>query len=310
MPNAAPKIAVAPTDHEWYEGVSGAVQRGGGQLASSEDAEALVWLARGGIPGLADWLHPGTRWVQLRGAGVEYWLNSGELDHERLFTSARGAYARPVGEHVAALVLAAAKRLHVCARATAWDAAVGEGRLLRGARVGIIGAGGIGQEAIRYLEPYGVRIAAVTRSGREVPGADESLSADSLPELWPQLDYAVLLAPATSETTALVGRAELAAMPDDAWVINVARGSLIDTDALVDALRNDEIGGAALDVTTPEPLPPEHPLWTLPNVLITPHVGNPKGMQLPMLEDHVEENVSRYVRGKELLATVDVEAGY
>lgn len=309
MSRPAPKVAVCPWDHAWAPKVIAAVERGGALVSDVAEAQALVWLEKqdGDVRSV---LHPGIEWVQLRGAGVDHWIATGEVDDSRTFTSAKGAYARSVGEHAAALILAASRNLHVCIRADAWDSHAGQGRLLRGATVGIIGAGGIGQEVIRYLKPFGVRIVAVTRSGRDVPGADLSLTATSLHEFWGEMDFVVVLAPAVPSTQHLISDPELEAMPDHAWVINLARGSLVDTDALLRGLRTGRIAGAALDVTEPEPLPPDHELWDEANVIITPHVANPSLEQDRLLADHVEENVRRFVRGDELIAVVDLELGY
>lgn len=302
-------IAVAPADHPAAPLIREAVTRGGGTLAPPARAEALVWLGKTGDD-LRRLLHPGIRWVQLRAAGVETWLASGEIDDRRLFTSAAGVYAANVAEHVLALMLAASRRLHVCARAATWDAKAGEGKVLQGATVGIVGAGGIGREVIRLLEPFAVEVIAVTRSGRAVPGAARSLAATDMAAVWPLADYVVLAAPATERTRALVDARALAAMRQDAWIVNVARGSLIDTAALVAALETGRIGGAALDVTDPEPLPDGHPLWRLPNVIVTPHVANPIPSRLARLAEHVAANVRRFVQGQEPLGRVDLDAGY
>ena len=151
---------------------------------------------------------------------------------------------------------------------------------------------------------------AVTYSGRDVPGATESFSSDRADELWPEGDFFVIAAPATADTSKMIGARQLAAMQSHAWVVNVARGSLIDTDALVEALAADSIEGAALDVTDPESLPDGHPLWTEPRALITPHSANPPDALVRRLVKRVEENVSRYVAGKDLIGVIDVEAGY
>lgn len=310
MTSRHPRISVGPRNapliHE-LDPVVDAVRRGGAEIVEPAEAEAIVWLAMSGAD-LRDVLHEGVRWVQLPSAGVEYWLTAGEIDTDRVYTSAAGAYAESVGEHAVALVLAAARRLSECAGYTDWDRDRGEGRPLRGSTVGVVGAGGIGREAIRLLAPFGVRIIAVTRGGREIPGADVSIAASQLGAYWQEFDFTVIAAPATADTAALVGERELAAMPDDAWIINIARGSLIDTDALIAALRAGTIGGAALDVTEPEPLPTGHPLWTFPNVLITPHAANPD--RGSMLLRHITQNVQRFARDEELLAVVDPDAGY
>jgi phosphoglycerate dehydrogenase-like enzyme len=307
---AGPLVYVGPDrDHfgpEYADVLPEAVERGGGRISELEEAEAVVWL--GPPSGLSDVLHGNVRWVQLPSAGVESWLESGVIDDRRVFTSAVGVYAGTVAEHALALMLAGARRLHECARATEWEERWG--RLFAGSTVVILGAGGIGRALIQLLEPFDNRVLAVTRSGRQVPGATESFSAEQTDELWPEGDFFVVAAPATASTSKLIGARQLAAMQSHAWVVNVARGSLVDTDALVEALAADSIGGAALDVTDPEPLPEGHPLWTEPRALITPHSANPPDALVQRLAERIEENVSRYVAGKDLIGVIDVEAGY
>jgi phosphoglycerate dehydrogenase-like enzyme len=308
----SPSIYVGPDDNEFgpehTEAMVEAVERGGGKvLTAPDEAEAVVWLEPGGLE-LADLLHPGVRWVQLPAAGIEAWTESGLIDERRVFTSARGAYSETVAEHALALMLAGARRLHEFARDRGWEKRFG--RPLAGSTVVILGAGGIGNALIRMLEPLNVTILAVTRSGREVPGADESFSAGETDQLWPRGDFFVVAAPATDATSAMIGTPQLAAMQDHAWLVNVARGSLIDTDALVEALANERIGGAALDVTDPEPLPEGHPLWTEPRALITSHTANPPEALTRALAERIEENVARFKAGEELIGVVDAEAGY
>lgn len=309
--DSGPAIYVGPDENQFGPGstdaVREAVERGGGRIPSApEDAEAMVWL--GSASDLAGLLHENVRWVQLHSAGVESWVDSGSIDERRVFTSAAGAYAGTVAEHALALMLAGARRLHESARATEWGKRWGH--LFAGSTVVILGAGGIGRALIRLLEPFDTRILAVTRSGREVPGATESYAAEGIDELWPEGDFFVLAAPATTATSRMIGARQLAAMQSHAWVVNVARGSLIDTDALVEALGAGSIGGAALDVTDPEPLPEGHPLWTEPRALITPHAANPPDALIRRLAERVEENVARYASGKDLVGVIDVEAGY
>ncbi len=307
-----PQIYVGPErDHfgaEHADGFLGAVERGGGVVVDEpSEAEAIVWLGSDNSK-LPELLHSGVRWVQLPSAGVESWMEKGLIDAERIFTSAAGVYSGTVAEHALALMLAGARRLHECARATEWRERFGH--LFGGSTVVILGAGGIGRALIRMLEPFGTRILAVTRSGREVPGATENYSADQTDELWPEGDFFVIAAPATGNTEKMIGARELDAMQSHAWVVNVARGSLIDTDALAEALAEGRIGGAALDVTEPEPLPEGHPLWAEPRALITPHTANPPDALARALAERIEENVSRFKADEELIAVVDVEAGY
>jgi phosphoglycerate dehydrogenase-like enzyme len=263
--------------------------------------------SRADLPELPD----SVRWVQLPSAGVESWFDAGTIDHDRLWTSAGGVYARPVAEHCLALMLAGDRKLGQFAVARSWES---EGRnhtrVLEGLTVAIVGAGGIGRALIEMLQPFRVEILAVTRSGREVEGAARSFAAAQLDEVWPLAHHIVIAAPATEGTRHLVSTPQLEAMRDDAWLVNVARGSLIDTDALVEAARNGTILGAGLDVTDPEPLPDGHPLWELDNVLITPHLANPESVEESLLGDRVRENVRRFAAGEDLLAPIDPDAGY
>lgn len=304
------RIHVAPADNPWFAAAVETVERAGGEVSRLEDAEALVWLEMT-AEGLDTRLHNGIGWVQLRAAGVDGWLKQGVLDRERTWTAAQGAYSTAVAEHALTLLLAGAKQLQASVRANSWNVeAKWWGRAVEGATVAVVGAGGIGQRLIDYLVPLEPRIVAVTRSGRQVAGAAVSLAASQLDQVWPQADFVVLAAPATAQTRRLVGGDELAAMKDDAWIVNIARGSMLDTEALLDALRAGTIGGAALDVTEPEPLPADHPLWGNPRVILTPHVANPGSEQLPRLMARIEENVRRFRRHEPLVGVVDLDAGY
>lgn len=288
---------------ELQEAITGA----GGTLTDPSEAEAIVWYGAGPSE-LPDVLAPGVRWIQLPSAGVEPWLAADVLPADAVVTSATGAYATTVAEHTLALLLAGARRLHDLARARTWTSPLPTS--LRDATVVVVGAGGIGRALIELLEPLGARVVAITRSGREVEGADESVGPDGMPDALGQADYVVLTAPATAETEHLIGAGQLAAMKPSAWLVNVSRGTLVDTEALVEALRQGDIGGAALDVTDPEPLPDDHPLWAEPGVLITPHTANPDSLLLPRLAERVAENVERYLAGEDLVGEVDRDRGY
>jgi phosphoglycerate dehydrogenase-like enzyme len=286
-----------------------AVREGGGEPAPLESADGLVWL--GGKPDALPELPDSVRWVQLPSAGVEQWLRAGKVDGRRAWTSATGAFGLPVAEHALALMLAGDKALHSFARERTW---IADGRhhvrSLEGETVLIVGAGGIGRALIRLLEPFGAEVIAVTRRGRDVPGAARNLPADRLGEAWGEARHVVIAAPSTDGTRHLVGAAELAAMREDAWLVNVARGSLVDTEALVDALRSGSIAGAALDVTDPEPLPADSPLWEMGNVIISPHVSGPSRHYEQRAGQLFAENLRRYLAGAPLLNLVDRAKGY
>jgi phosphoglycerate dehydrogenase-like enzyme len=285
-----------------------AVRAGGGRLVPIEHASAVVWFQ--GTPAeFAAMAHPGIRWVQLHNAGIEPWLKAGLITSETIFTSAAGCYGGPVAEHILGLLLAAARRLPELIGARTWTQP--QPATLRGATVGILGCGGIGRTLIEMLGPLGATVAAVTRSGRPVPGAQISVDPSGLHLVLEQSDYVVLAAPATAATQAMIGATELAAMKPTAWLVNVGRGSLVDTDALVAALHAERIAGAALDVTDPEPLPDGHPLWTTPHTVITSHTANSETLMLPGLAERVRENTERFVTGRTpLVGVIDPERGY
>jgi phosphoglycerate dehydrogenase-like enzyme len=300
-----PVIALIPGEEP---GLAAAIEAGGGRVGPLEESDGVVlhrWS--GERPELPDALPERVRWIQLPAAGVESWL--GELPDGRTVTSATGAFALTVAEHALALLLAAGRSLHTAARATEWIDPL-PARSLEGATVAIVGAGGIGRALIELLAPLHVRVLAVTRHGRPVPGAERTVAADAVDDVLPEADYVVLAAPATGASRHLIDARRLALMRADAWLVNVGRGTLVDTDALVAALDAGRIGGAALDVTDPEPLPPGHALWLHPRALITPHIGTTEDAERAHYEQRVRENVARFAAGEELLGMVDRSAGY
>lgn len=310
-PSAGLRLHVAPTDHAWASDVAASARRAGAEVVVADAAEALVWLDPKPGPALDAVLHEGITWVQLRLAGIDTWIAGDHLDDRRRWTAARGVFAEAVAEHALMLTLAGLKLAATCARERTWNPQVKfEGRLLRDSTVAVIGAGGIGRQIIGYLRPFGPRIMAVTRRGHDVDGAHVSLAADDIDQVWPEADVVILAAPATAATRHLVGAAELAKMRPTAWIVNIARGSLVDTDALATCLARSEIGGAALDVTDPEPLPDGHPLWSEPRALITPHVANPEYAALASFCGLVEDNIRRLEAGHDLVGGIDVDAGY
>ncbi len=195
--------------------------------------------------------------MQLTYAGIEPFFRAGLIDDRRLWANASGVYADNVAEYAVAGLLVGLRQFHTSLAAKSWrkddiDPMV---RTLHGSTVAIVGAGGIGRAMIPRLHALGVEVVAVNRSGRPVDGAKVTLPASRTGEVWSMADHFVIAAPATGETDRLVDAAVLEAMPDTAWLVNVARGNLVDTDALVDAMQSGQIAGAVLDVTDPEPCP-------------------------------------------------------
>jgi phosphoglycerate dehydrogenase-like enzyme len=303
----APIIAVEPKSGR-FESLEAAVVAGGAVVGPIEQADALVWADAYAAPELPGVLArgPGVRWVALPFAGIEPYVPY--LDSARLWTCAKGVYARPVAEHALALGLAGLRGLVHYARATTWAAP--RGRNLVDGRVTIFGAGGITTELLALLEPFRAEVTVVRRRPDPVPGAARVLSLEDRVDAVRDADLVVLALALTVQTRHVIGPAELTAMASHAWLVNVARGGHVDTDALVAALDAGHIGGAALDVTEPEPLPEGHPLWGQPRCLVTPHVGNTPEMGVPLLARHVEDNVARFAAGDALDGRVDVDAGY
>lgn len=288
-----------------------AVREAGGRLVDDHwSAEALVWSDKD-VEALSRHLHPGLRWVQLPDVGVERWLAAGVVTADPVFTSARGCYGPQVAEHALALLLAAARRIPECMTLSSWPVQNRPtGRSLREAVVAVVGVGDVGVSLIRLLGALGAEVLAVTRSGRQVIGASEAQGVGDLVRVLRRADFVVLAAPSTPETRGMIGAEQLRAMRGDAWLVNVGRGDVVDTDALVAALRAGWIGGAALDVTDPEPLSLGHPLWGMPQVLITPHVANPPQAKAASLAKRVRENTERLRDGRPLVGVLDPTSGY
>ncbi len=302
----APRIHLGPdTAPAW---LADAVVEGGGQLVDAADAEAIVWSDARNVETLGQILDDGDhiRWVQLPFAGIENFVE--HLDHDRVWTCGKGVYAEPVAEMALALGVAGLRNLGVYANAEEWGRPAGR-NLLDGS-VTILGGGGITESLVRLLQPWNCRITVVRSNVQAMDGVDDVLEADRFADALPGADLVVLALALTPETEGMFSRDEFALMESHAWIVNVARGRHIVTDDLVDALRSGTIGGAGLDVTDPEPLPAGHPLWSLPNCIITPHVGNTPEMAKPLLARRVVDNVRRFARGEELIGLVDVDAGY
>ncbi|TDC92261.1 hydroxyacid dehydrogenase [Nonomuraea deserti] len=284
-----------------------AVERAGGKAVPLEQAEAIVYYGSDDPAEIRAMIHDGIRWVQLPHAGVERWAAAGVITEQPVFTAAAGAYGPAVAEHALALMLAAARGLHRHARATSWGP--NTSKVFAGSTVSIVGFGGIGRALMRMLEPFGCRVLAVTDRG-EAPGAAQIVPRARYRETLPEAAYVVVAAPATPQTRGMFGAREFGLMRSDAWLVNVARGGLVVTDDLVDALRAGSIGGAALDVTDPEPLPDGHPLWQLDNVLITPHCANPRDAYWHGLAERVTANVRRFAEGAPLEGVVSPSQGF
>jgi phosphoglycerate dehydrogenase-like enzyme len=305
-PPSSRAIAVQPPNSpEW---VREAVIAGGGHIVEPADASAIVWTAARNASGLREVLDANAHleWVQVPFAGIENFVPI--LDDNRIWTCGKGVYAEPVAEHALALALAGMRNISGYSRATQWTGPTG--RNLLGAAVTIVGGGGITESLVRLLRPFNCSITVVRRTVEDIEGVDTVVGQENLVDALAGADVVFLALSLTRETIGLIGKPELEVMEPHAWIINVARGGHIVTDDLVWALQNNIIGGAALDVTDPEPLPENHPLWALPNCIITPHVGNTPEMAIPLLSARITENVKRFINDETLVGLVDVRHGY
>lgn len=309
-----PRVLVAPAPAWDMEGPAAqAVKDGGGRVVEvGEEADGLVWL--GDADSLIATLEaqPHVKWVQLPLAGVERVAETGAFADPRFahitWTSAKGSYAKPVAEHALALALAGLRHLPERARAHSWGER--KGTSMFGAKVTILGGGGITEELLRLLAPFGTEVTVVRRKGAPLAGASHVVTTKELDSALPEALVVFVALALVPETVHIIGARQLELMGPTSWLVNVARGRHVDTDALVEALRARSIGGAALDVTEPEPLPEGHPLWSLPNCLITPHSADTEEMIRPLLAERIRTNVARFAAGLPLQGTVDTAAGY
>jgi phosphoglycerate dehydrogenase-like enzyme len=304
----APRVAVGPAPSE---SACRAIRDGGGEPTGVDAAaDALVWLDPGDIDGLRGALATASsaRWIQLPMAGVERMAAAGVLDTGRTWTSAKGAYAEPVAEHALALALAGLRSLRRRITARSWGEPAGLS--LYDEQVTILGGGGIAASLLELLAPFRITATVVRRGAEPVRAAARTLPQARLHEALAGARVVFLALALTPDTERIIGAAELAAMGPEAWLVNVARGRHVDTDALVAALRDGAIGGAALDVTDPEPLPDGHPLWQLENCIITPHTADTPEMVEQLLARRVRDNVARFAAGQTLIGLVDPTAGY
>jgi phosphoglycerate dehydrogenase-like enzyme len=307
MPSStAPRIAVAPDSAPAW--MADAVTAGGGMVAPLAEAQALVWGAPAKPAALAEVLEqaPHLEWIQLPWAGIEPYIDV--IDDDRLWTCAKGVYAEPVAELALALGLAGLRGLATFGRATRWEAPGGTN--LQGGRVTILGGGGITEVLLRLLAPFDAHVTVVRNRVRPMDGADVVVEGEHIHDALPGADLVVVALALTPDTDGIIGRDELRLMERHSWLVNVARGRHVVTDDLVKALEDGEIGGAALDVTEPEPLPDGHPLWTTANCIITPHVGNTPEMARPLLAERITTNVRRFAHGEQLIGPIDLELGY
>lgn len=273
------------------------------------------------------------QWVQSPTASLEHYLFPALIEHPCLLSNMRGLFSDVVADHVMGFVLCFARNLHIYLRQqqqSLWSPVGDQGYVtnfvsgpgtvlpfdrthqhLADCTLGVVGVGNIGSEILRRAAAFGMTVSGVDPKPRPVPGVtDDIRPIEQLPALLRAADYVVIAAPQTPETTKLFRRPLIQQMKRSAVLINIGRGPIVDLDDLADALDANEIHGAALDVCDPEPLPADHRLWRMPNVIITPHVAaaSPR-----IAERHLQtllENTRRFVNGEPPVTLVDKRLWY
>jgi phosphoglycerate dehydrogenase-like enzyme len=238
------------------------------------------------------------KWVQALGSGVDGIVDQPSLRKDVLVTNLHGLHGPPVSEAAMGAMLALSRDLPRAVRSQsrhAWDRF--PARLLKDKTVGIFGVGVIAESLAPKCKAFGMRVVGISSAPRAVPGFDRMVHRDELLDTVRELDYLVLLTPHTPETRGVVGAKVLAAMKPTSYLINLARGGVVDEPALIEALDAGRIAGAALDVFAEEPLPPGHPFWDMERVIVTPHLGGFCDVYVDHALPIVEENIRRFLAG-------------
>lgn len=275
------------------------------------EAEALI----GALPVAALGELPQLRWFHLVWAGVDKYPAE-KMPAGVAFTNGSGAYGAYIAEHMLACILSFYRQLPhyaVLQRRHIWDEHWQEGTL-EGKTVLILGTGDLGSSLARRLQGFDCRVVGLCRRPRPFAYFDQVCGLAELDQLLPQADVVACVLPGTRETAGLLDRRRLFSLKPGAILVNCGRGSLLDTDALAEAIPAVPLLGCALDVTDPEPLPSESPLWDMEQVILTPHISGISFGHLPACEDKIyrlaAENLRRWLDGAPLLNQVDLSAGY
>jgi phosphoglycerate dehydrogenase-like enzyme len=259
------------------------------------------------------------RWVQATSAGVDRYLSNQALmnSEQIVFTNMQGMHGPTIADHVFGLLLTLTRDLRIHAQEETRGKWLREGSqemkpvALEGRTLLVVGLGGIGREVAKRGKGFGMTVWATKRRATPAPAYVDRLETSSaLMEMLPKADVIVLCVPLTDETRGMLDADAFAAMQMDTYLINIARGPVVDTDAMVTALKNGTLAGAGLDVTDPEPLPADHPLWSLPNVIITPHIAARSSLTREDWNRLYRENLRRFAQGEPLLNVVDKTVGY
>ena len=299
-------MSIEPKSFAEYE--AAAISAGANLVALDDTVGALIWTDYSKPQALAEILATNQQieWVQLPFAGVDAFAEV--LHHNVKFTSAKGAYRQPVAEHALALMLALARKLPERSMAKTWGKKFAVS--LYDSKVLIIGGGGITEELLCLLAPFKTQVNVIRKHPESMTHATEVLGFEKLDAQIAEADFVVLAAALTAETEGLFSFKRFELMKPTAYLVNIARGKMIDSDALFEALDKGLIAGAAVDVTDPEPLPDGHKLWSAPNLLITPHTADTNAQVIKLFSERLEINVKAWLGLGPWMGEVDPKLGY
>lgn len=300
------KVSIEPKSFAEYE--AAAISAGANLVALDDTVGALIWTDYSKPQALAEILATNQQieWVQLPFAGVDAFAEV--LQHDVKFTSAKGAYRQPVAEHALALMLALARKLPERSAAKTWGKKFAVS--LYDSKVLIIGGGGITEELLSLLAPFKTQVNVIRKHPEPMAQATEVHGFEKLDAQIAEADFVVLAAALTAETEGLFSLKRFEMMKPTAYLVNIARGKMIDSDALFEALDKGLIAGAAIDVTDPEPLPDGHKLWSAPNLLITPHTADTNAQVIKLFSERLEINVKAWLGLGPWMGEVDPRLGY
>lgn len=256
------------------------------------------------------------KWIQFGSAGIDHTIFPELVESDIILTTLSGIHTTVVAEHVLGMMLALARRFDVAAKlqsAHKYDRKelAGTSTELADKTIGIIGLGKIGLNIARLAKAFGMHVVGTKRTVQgELPNVDELYCADQLDKILPISDYLVIAVPLTSDTSALIGPDQIDKMKQGAYLINVARGAMVDHDALGKALAIGRLGGAGLDVFPAEPLPPTSPIWDMPNTVITPHTGASSARYGERATKILKHNLDAFLSGGQMINIYQRERGY
>lgn len=275
----------------------------------------LTWLVRQQQIAAAKKL----KWIHTSSAGVSWILIPEVVNSDIIVSNSKGVHAITIAEHTMALLLQFSRRLMKCAedqskaewrRSQIWNSPISFDEL-HGKTICVLGIGTLGAEIARRASAFGMRVVGIRKNvDQPVECVERLYPPQMLDEILPAVDYLIVAAPLTEETKGMIGKRQFDRMKQSAFIVNIARGEIIDQEALVDALNRDRIAGAGLDVFVPDPLPDGHPLFSTKNLVITPHVSGISPMLWRRIMDIWIENIHRFLAGKPLINQVDKLRGY